>query len=98
MKHIPDWAPGANFKQSAAQLRRTLDDVADMPMAMVKKEMAAGEAKPSFLSEQLTRAGDRLSDKDEYEAKWIAASLYLAGADTVRDSPALVVGVVLMVS
>jgi len=53
-------------------------------MAMVKKQMAASEAKPSFLSEQLTKAGG--SEQDEYEAKWVAASLYLAGADTVRNS------------
>lgn len=47
---------------------------------MVKQQMAAGTAKPSFVSKQYT---SKLTKHEEDETKWIAASLYAAGADTV---------------
>lgn len=80
MRYLPNWLPGTAFKRVAARMRKTLDDLAEMPMELVRHDMARGTAKPSFVSKQYN---DEMNELEKHDTKWTAASLYAAGADTV---------------
>jgi hypothetical protein len=45
--------------------------------------MAQGKHTPSFASNLLDGAGSKMSEQDEFIAKWTAVAIYLGGADTV---------------
>lgn len=73
--------PGTGFQQLALKWGSELKDVAEKPYAFVKHQRAAGSSQTSFLS-RLIEAGEANPD-EEYNNKWSAMSLYVAGADTV---------------
>lgn len=103
LRHVPSWLPGAGFQRKAASWRKTLTDMANIPHNLVKSEMVCtrpipdfrlvymrdgqskGTAAPSFTSTQLE--AKTLSEQEEDNVKWAAASLYSGGADTVSYSP-----------
>ncbi|PBK60905.1 cytochrome P450, partial [Armillaria solidipes] len=72
---VPDWFPGAGFKQIAREWASTLNDFVEKPHVYVKQEMAAGTACYSLTSSQLEGAA---TAEEEYNIKWLAASLYAA--------------------
>jgi hypothetical protein len=74
LKHIPAWVPGAGFKRTAKEWNDTLDDMVETPYKLTKRQMAAGTAHSSFLSNLLE--GGKLSADDLHNIKWSAASLY----------------------
>ncbi|KAK0501149.1 cytochrome P450 [Armillaria luteobubalina] len=78
---IPDWLPGAGFKQVAREWASTLNDFVEIPHNYVKQEMAAGRAHYSLISSQLEI---EVTAEEEYNIKWLAASLYAGGADTLK--------------
>nr|RBQ90699.1 hypothetical protein FVER53263_12380 [Fusarium verticillioides] len=80
LKHIPDWFPGAGFKTTAKQWRTNLESSVEDPAAFVQHQMANGKDNKSFLSQLMQKKG--LTDEEASENKWLAASLYAAGADT----------------
>ncbi|RBQ76992.1 hypothetical protein FVER14953_12380 [Fusarium verticillioides] len=80
LKHIPDWFPGAVFKTTAKQWRSNLESSVEDPSAFVAHQMANGKDNKSFLSQLMQQKG--LTDEEASENKWLAASLYAAGADT----------------
>lgn len=41
LKFVPAWVPGAGFQRKAKEWKRLLDDVIDMPYAVLKKQMAS---------------------------------------------------------
>jgi len=84
LRYVPDWLPGAGWKAKAKRYRKLLDDMADIPHQLVKDQMVAGTAIPSFTSELLS--SNKLTAEAEYTIKWSAASLYSGGADTVVSS------------
>ncbi|EAU84014.2 cytochrome P450 [Coprinopsis cinerea okayama7 len=84
LKHLPDWFPGAGFKQTAKEWRATINRMADEPYRYVKEQIAAGSAEPSFTSKFLEEPN--LSEDREYDIKWSSASLYSGGADTTVSS------------
>ncbi|PBK93430.1 cytochrome P450 [Armillaria gallica] len=79
LRHIPDWFPGAEFKRTAKEWRSTLHEVVEQPYNYVKQRIAAGDARYSFASSQLE---DGMSGDKEFDIKWSAATLYIAGTDT----------------
>ncbi|KAF4341166.1 oxidoreductase [Fusarium beomiforme] len=79
LKYVPGWVPGAGFKTTAKQWRSNLESSVEEPAAFVKQQMAEGKDNTSFLS-QLKQ--NNLTAEEASENKWLAASLYAAGADT----------------
>ena len=81
MKHLPDWFPGAGFKQIGRLWGSTLSELTERPYAFVKQQMAEGVNEPSFLSDLLQ---EPISNADDlFTIKCSAMSLFTAGADTV---------------
>ena len=39
LRHLPSWVPGTGFKKTAAEMRKSLHDMADMPYNFTKQEM-----------------------------------------------------------
>jgi len=80
LRHIPAWVPGAGFKTTAKAWAATLDQMVEQPYQWVKQQLAAGTAEKSLLRDLLD--GKDLTETEEFDVKWIAASLYSGGADT----------------
>ncbi|KAJ3977109.1 cytochrome P450 [Lentinula raphanica] len=80
LRYIPDWFPGASFKQTAKEWSATLNEMVDLPYEYVKKQIASGTAEPSYVSQLVE--GQTLTAEQEFEIKWSSASLYSGGADT----------------
>ncbi|KIJ65809.1 hypothetical protein HYDPIDRAFT_109838 [Hydnomerulius pinastri MD-312] len=80
LRYVPQWIPGAGWKQKAAAYRRTLTDTLNVPYNLVKQHMAAGTAKPSFVSNALENT--TLNPKIERSIQWAAVGIYGGGADT----------------
>ncbi|KAI1012337.1 hypothetical protein LB503_004750 [Fusarium chuoi] len=80
LKYIPDWFPGAGFKTTAKQWRSNLESSVEDPAAFVEHQVANGKDNTSFLSQLMQKKS--LTDEEDSENKWLAASLYAAGADT----------------
>ncbi|KAI1035635.1 hypothetical protein LB504_006129 [Fusarium proliferatum] len=80
LKYIPDWFPGASFKTTAKQWRSNLESSVEDPAAFVEHQVANGKDNTSFLSQLMQKKS--LTDREASENKWLAASLYAAGADT----------------
>ncbi|KAF4844007.1 O-methylsterigmatocystin oxidoreductase [Colletotrichum siamense] len=84
LRHIPDWFPGAKFKQTAKEWHSTLSGVAEKPYAFVKHQMSQGRDTSSFVSHLIRDGG--LTPEEDFVTKWSAASLYTGGADTTVSS------------
>ncbi|KAJ7684128.1 cytochrome P450 [Mycena polygramma] len=80
LRHLPSWFPGAGFQKTAKSWAETLYQMAEQPYQFVKGQMAAGSAEKSLVSSLLE--SQTLSESDEFDVKWLAASLYSGGADT----------------
>jgi hypothetical protein len=85
VKYLPDWFPGAGFKQTAKEWNKTVMDLVEKPYNLVRRRMVEGKYRPSYLS-KLLKDGN-ISTEEDYVAKWTAASLYAGGADTVSCNP-----------
>ncbi|KAJ3936904.1 MAG: cytochrome P450 [Lentinula lateritia] len=80
LRHVPDWVPGAGFKRKAKQWAATLIELVEQPHNFVKQQMLAGTASISFTSSMLE--SKQLTEEEEFDLKWSAASLYSGAADT----------------
>ncbi|KAL9564563.1 hypothetical protein ACKAV7_011015 [Fusarium commune] len=80
LKYVPAWFPGAGFKTTAKQWRSDLKSSVEDPAAFVEHQMANGKDNTSFLSQLMQKKS--LTDEEASDNKWLAASLYAAGADT----------------
>ncbi|TDL20089.1 cytochrome P450 [Rickenella mellea] len=79
LRYIPDWMPGAGFKRTAKKWYQTVKDLTDKPHAFVRRQMASGNAIPSYSSALLEMNPDA---EGEFIIKWSAQALYAGGADT----------------
>ncbi|KAF9463358.1 cytochrome P450 [Collybia nuda] len=86
LKHVPTWAPFSGFKRRALVARAAVDDMMNVPFDMVKREMRAGTATPSFTSILLEahcstkdKADSATAIEDEEDIKGAAGTLF---ADT----------------
>ncbi|KXT12870.1 hypothetical protein AC579_5391 [Pseudocercospora musae] len=85
LRHLPDWVPGTSFKRIAREISETENEFSGRPWAFVKYQMAAGKHATSFSSKVL-ESDEKLSDEEEYIAKFAANGLYGGGADTTVAS------------
>ncbi|KAF7192514.1 Multifunctional cytochrome P450 monooxygenase [Pseudocercospora fuligena] len=85
LRHLPDWVPGTGFKRIAKHISETENEFSGRPWAFVKYQMAAGKHDTSFSSKVLER-DEKLSEEEEYIAKFAANGLYGGGADTTVAS------------
>lgn len=88
LKYYPTWLPGAGWKLKALAVREIGKQMVDYPYNMVKTNMAAGTAQPSFVSnliEQLSGEKGQLTQDDEQLIKSTAGTLYGAGAETTQN-------------
>lgn len=74
LKYVPAWMPGAGFQRTAKEWSKTLEEMVEMPYNFTKEQMALGTAAPSFTSNLLDN--NKLSEDEEFNIKWSAASLY----------------------
>ncbi|KAI5899194.1 cytochrome P450 [Schizophyllum commune H4-8] len=77
LRYVPDWCPGAGWKQAVKEQHDNLRKLVNTPYEWVKKEIDEGQAGPSFVSELLSEKG--LSDGDLSAIKWSAAMLFAGG-------------------
>ncbi|KAK0194305.1 cytochrome P450 [Armillaria mellea] len=83
LRHLPAWFPGAGFQQKAKEWAETLENMVERPYHFVKSQIAAGNAPLSLISSFLE--GRQLSTEDEFDIKWLAASLYSGTCYTVSS-------------
>ncbi|KAF8156552.1 cytochrome P450, partial [Crassisporium funariophilum] len=84
MKYLPSWFPGTFPATQARSYRPMIDKMHDYPFEDVKKQMAEGTAKDSFLRthlEGLQREGQDYTYTVE-DIKGATGVIYSAGADT----------------
>ncbi|KAK7471001.1 hypothetical protein VKT23_002414 [Stygiomarasmius scandens] len=81
LRHVPEWFPGAGFKRTAKAWASTLLEMVEQPHNFVKQQVASGTAAKSFSSSLLE--SKQLTDEEEFDLKWSAASLYSGAADTI---------------
>jgi fumagillin biosynthesis cytochrome P450 monooxygenase len=90
LSYLPDWFPGMGFKQTAKEWSRLTEDVVNLPYANVRRQMADGSNRPSFVSALVEDYSGRdgvegLSQNDETLIKNTAAIMYGGGADTTSS-------------
>ncbi|KAI0260736.1 cytochrome P450 [Gloeopeniophorella convolvens] len=84
LKYLPAWLPGTSFKEKAAKWKEVIVDSVDFPFSLLKANMNAGIAPPSFCStllQELDPATAALG-MEEFDIKWTANSMYAASMDT----------------
>ncbi|KAH7910744.1 cytochrome P450 [Hygrophoropsis aurantiaca] len=84
LKYVPDWFPGASFKQFAKASEKLVTELVEIPHEFVKEQMAAGIAPNSLTSHLLS--DDDLDSEQEHSIKWSAFSMYAGGSDTTVSS------------
>jgi len=84
LKYVPDWFPGAGFKQFAKASEEVVAELVEIPHEFVKEQMAAGVAPNSLTSHLL--GDDDLDAEQEHSIKWSAFSMYTGGSDTTVSS------------
>ena len=50
LRYLPEWFPGAGFKKTAREWRLEAEGVANLPYSVVRRQMAEGNHKPSYVS------------------------------------------------
>ncbi|KAJ8581858.1 cytochrome P450 [Rhizopogon salebrosus TDB-379] len=91
LEKLPPWFPGASFVRGAILQRSLVPRIVDIPFEHVKKNMAAGTAAPSMVSDALHRVAEKA--KDEQEAallekavKEASSSGYAAASETTTST------------
>ncbi|KAJ7169194.1 cytochrome P450 [Mycena crocata] len=88
LKYVPSWMPGAKFKRDAKEWKKLALDMRNVPFAETKRQMASGNAPPSFAGDCINalNAQDSYKGSDSYYTErtisGTAATMYVAGADT----------------
>jgi len=86
LQYLPENFPGATFKRTARQWRKSIRASAYIPYEFVRRKMSAQKENTSYVSrlvrQSVTETGGDLSSDDEEAIIWTAASLYGAAADT----------------
>nr|BAL05183.1 cytochrome P450 [Phanerodontia chrysosporium] len=89
LKYLPDWFPGAGFKQKARSWRKSIMYIRDAPYDVTKKRVADdAESVPDCVAKDLMeKMVDNAKDPEYMErvARSAVGSMYLAGADTTHS-------------
>jgi hypothetical protein len=91
LEKLPPWLPGASFVRGAILQRTLIPMIVDTPFEHVKKNMAAGTAAPSMVSDALRRIPDKAKDEGEVAVlekaiKEASASGYAAASETTTST------------
>ncbi|CAE6398389.1 unnamed protein product [Rhizoctonia solani] len=91
LRHIPDWFPGTRWKQDVKAWSKEKDEMVDVPYDWTKKQIASGTAPYSIVRSLLSELeGRSIAEQDRIEEedkiKWVAGTLFGAGADTSAAS------------
>ncbi|KAF5025066.1 hypothetical protein F66182_2835 [Fusarium sp. NRRL 66182] len=89
--HLPHWFPGASFKKTAKEWRKTTDQALNVPYNFVMNQMSSGVNRPSYVASHIEQSsknndGSKPSQEDIDAVKASAAILYGGGADTTVSS------------
>ncbi|KAF8077572.1 cytochrome P450 [Lyophyllum atratum] len=89
LQYFPAWFPGAYYAGFARDNKVSIDTMHQYPFEHIKKEMAKGTAKPSFLSYHLEALHCEGSDDPNatLDIQGAAGVMYCAGAETPGPSP-----------
>ncbi|RPD72903.1 cytochrome P450 [Lentinus tigrinus ALCF2SS1-7] len=74
LRYVPAWFPGAGWKHKAKLYREYLEEMLLAPFELVKQQMAAGVARPSFTQSHLDNQS-HTPDKERL-IQWAAAGIY----------------------
>ncbi|KAI0777579.1 cytochrome P450 [Trametes elegans] len=91
LKYIPSWFPGAGFKRNAAVWKGKMEAVVNTPFDYTKDQMRKGTAVPCYVSMLLDDVTSQTKDQAvidqrEFDVRWTANSLYVAGFDTTTSA------------
>lgn len=79
---IPSWFPGLQFKKMSEKFTENTKKLINTPYELMREQMNAGTAMPSFVSLFLESRGLEVTPEDIDVIKWASAQIYGAGADT----------------
>ncbi|KAJ7690142.1 cytochrome P450 [Mycena rosella] len=81
LKYVPAWFPGASFKRKAAEWKKLIQEMVDLPFAASKDAMARGIERPSFIASRLTATDDGNDEAAlELDIKQVSATMYATDA------------------
>ncbi|KIJ62824.1 hypothetical protein HYDPIDRAFT_113934 [Hydnomerulius pinastri MD-312] len=87
LRHIPSWLPGASFKRTALLSQKYADDMIEAPFQYVEKNMAAGTAVPSMVSDSLKRAAEHdVTDSYVQAIKESSVTAFAAASETTAST------------
>lgn len=94
LRYLPHWLPGMRFKRVAQEWNQLNQDSVNIPYLFTKSQIADGDFQSSLVSRAIGELSGNyqaptplsLSQSDEDDIKWTAATLYGAGADTTVSS------------
>ncbi|KAG6855686.1 hypothetical protein H0H87_012075 [Tephrocybe sp. NHM501043] len=81
MKNLPEWLPGMGFLALARKWALDTKEMIEAPYKYTKQQMAAGTARPSFVSENIENEKS-MTEAELLDVKLAASSMYGGGADT----------------
>ncbi|KAI0040385.1 cytochrome P450 [Auriscalpium vulgare] len=81
LRYVPSWFPGAGWKRKAEYYHATVQQMADVPLQFVRKQMSEGVASLSMVSSLLDQNN---TPEQERNIKWASASMYSV---LLRDTP-----------
>ncbi|TFY62291.1 hypothetical protein EVJ58_g3958 [Rhodofomes roseus] len=81
LRYVPEWFPGAGWKQKMKAWRQTTESLRDEPFEYVKEQLAKGVAKPSITASLIEENPNRTEEEDRL-FRYMSSSIYSAGADT----------------
>ncbi|KIJ48648.1 hypothetical protein M422DRAFT_247505 [Sphaerobolus stellatus SS14] len=88
LKYIPDWVPGAVFKQKARVWRRYIIDMNELPYQATKDAIRAGTAQSCFVTAHLEELAANPSAPPDQETviKNAAGAIFAGASDTTVNS------------
>ncbi|KAG6809055.1 hypothetical protein H0H92_001766 [Tricholoma furcatifolium] len=89
LRYFPSWFPGTYYATYARKASRYFDQLMEYPFEQVKKQMASGTVRPSYLAHQLEALRSEGEVDNTSRIKQIqlsAAAAYIAGAETTSST------------
>ncbi|KAG1801000.1 cytochrome P450 [Suillus plorans] len=82
LARLPPWFPGASFQRIAQRTRTLALESMNEPFEFVKRNMAAGNAPKSMVSDLLSEMDGEKHAYSEQAVKQVALTVFVAGFDT----------------
>ncbi|GJE97078.1 cytochrome P450 [Phanerochaete sordida] len=85
-ENLPAWFPGAWFVKYIKETKPKVEECMQKPIYDVKRQLAAGTAKPSYVAQQLeelSRDG-QLTAQNRYDVSMVAYQTFAGGTETLK--------------